>query len=94
MCGFLNSELGGETITNLNNSAPFSEAAALLVESLCSGSETVETLSRVLVVGAADDDETFVEFDTGVDATFLKELDEVFTFGGCLVDCLFEHDDA
>ena len=94
MSGLLDSEVRWQTITNLDNSAPFGEAAALLIKSFCSSGETVEALSRVFVLGAADHDEAFVELDTSVDATFLEELDEVFTLGGCLVDCLFEHDDA
>jgi len=43
--GLMNGKVGGEAITDLEDSAPLGKTASFIVEGLGTGSKTVETLS-------------------------------------------------
>lgn len=87
-------ELTWESGTDLEDGSPLGEPASLLVESLGSGGETVETLGGALLVGSSKNDESLIELDTGVDASLTEKSDKVLSISGLLVDGLLEHDDT
>ena len=92
--GLIDCELAWHSVADLENCSPLGKSASFVIECFCSGSESIQSLSRVFPVGSSEHDKSLVELDSGVDASASEELDKVLTLVSCLVDCLFEHDDS
>ena len=90
----LNSKVGGEAITDLEDRAPLGKTASLFVEGLGTGSKTVESLSGGLVLGSHKVDKALVELDADMDATAAEVGYHVGTVGDLLIDGLLVHDDT
>lgn len=85
-------QLGWSPVANLEHGSPLGKAAPLLVEGLCAGCQAVQTLRGRLVIGAAQNDQTLVEFDASVDVSRTEQLNEVLALGRSLVNRLLKHD--
>jgi len=92
--GLSDRELTWHTVTNLEDSSPLGEAAALVIERLSTASKSIKTLSGVLPVGSWKDNKSLIELNTGVDSLGSKELNKVSSISSSLVDSLLEHDDS
>ena len=78
MGGLVDRKLGWKTITNLNNCSPLGETATLIVEVLSASCEAIKTSSGVFALSATEDNETFVQFDSSVNASLAEKFNEVF----------------
>lgn len=76
MSSFLDRSLRWTSISNFQNSSPFSESTSQSIIFSASFTKSVESLGSSFTVGSADWDETGVDLDTAVDISASEELAE------------------
>lgn len=92
--GLTDGSHGWAAISNLENSSPLSEAAALGVEGGSASAQAIETLGSGLAVSAHDGDDSLVKLDASLNTAGAEELNQVLSRGTGLVDGLLIHDDT
>lgn len=92
---FLDGDIRGAAVGgDLEDSSPFSESAANVVEFLGSLGKVVETEGGGFIVSSGDDGGTLVELNTREDALFLQEIHELLAVLGGLLAGFFVEDDT
>lgn len=79
---------------DLEDSSPFGESAAELIELSCHGRQLFKALSPVFFLSVVKDTQSFVDLDAGDNAQACNMLGEVNSVFGGLLGSFFVEDDA
>lgn len=95
MCCFLNGSIRWKPISDLENCSPFSKSASQSIILCTSLAKTIKTMSCCLIIRSWNWPESDINFNTALNALFLKCFNESLrSIDTCISCCLIIHDNA